>query len=174
MVTIGISIGLPEPHASQVQQVRRSVGDPQAEGIRTHVTLLPPTQVPAADLPAIRHHLRDVAAARGPFGIRLEGTGTFRPVSPVVFLKLVGGDRECTDLAQQIRCGPLDRTLEFPYHPHVTVAHEVSDEALDRADAQMARFAVDFPVEEFQLYVQDASAAWHPVDGYPLTAADGS
>ena len=32
-----------------------------------------------------------------------------------------------------MRSGPLERELKFPYHPHVTVAHDLPEEALDRA-----------------------------------------
>ena len=32
-----------------------------------------------------------------------------------------------------LRSGPVSRDLDFYYHPHVTVAHEIEDEALDLA-----------------------------------------
>ena len=74
-----------------------------------------------------------MAEEEQPFDIELRGTGTFRPVSPVVFVQLARGIGGCERLEQRVRPGPLTRDLPFPYHPHVTVAHDVADEALDRA-----------------------------------------
>ena len=50
-VTIGVSIAVPEPHGSLLQQLRTGFGDAAAHGIPTHVTLLPPTEVDGASLP---------------------------------------------------------------------------------------------------------------------------
>ena len=66
-----------------------------------------------------------VAARLEPFVVTLVGTGTFRPVSDVVFVQVVDGARACDRLQEQVRTGPLERRLGFPYHPHVTVAHDV-------------------------------------------------
>ncbi|NEE18013.1 2'-5' RNA ligase family protein, partial [Streptomyces sp. SID7499] len=51
-VTLGVSIAVPEPYGSLLQDRRASFGDPAAFGIPTHVTLLPPTEAESADLPA--------------------------------------------------------------------------------------------------------------------------
>ena len=77
-VTIGVSIAVPEPHGSLLQERRAGFGDAAASGIPTHVTLLPPTEVDDSELPAIEAHLAEVAAAGRPFPMRLSGTGTFR------------------------------------------------------------------------------------------------
>jgi hypothetical protein len=102
-VTIGVSIAVPEPHGSLLQERRAGFGDPAAHGIPTHVTLLPPTEVDASALPAIEAHLVEVAAAGRPFPMRLSGTGTFRPLSPVVFVQVVEGAEACTWLQKQVR-----------------------------------------------------------------------
>lgn len=78
-VTLGVSIAVPEPYGSLLQERRASFGDPAAYGIPTHVTLLPPTEAEAADLPAVERHLARIATGGRPFPMRLSGTGTFRP-----------------------------------------------------------------------------------------------
>jgi 2'-5' RNA ligase len=83
--TIGVAVAIPEPYGSELQAHRESFGDALASSIPTHITLLPPTPVPAADFDRIKEHLRKVADAEHPFEIHLRGTGTFHPVSPVVF-----------------------------------------------------------------------------------------
>ncbi|MGW0585917.1 2'-5' RNA ligase family protein, partial [Streptomyces sp. NPDC002920] len=110
-VTIGVSIAVPEPHGSLLQERRAGFGDAAAHGIPSHVTLLPPTEVEASALPAVEAHLTEVAAAGRPFPMRLSGTGTFRPLSPVVYVRVVEGVEACGRLQQRVRdaSGPLAR-----------------------------------------------------------------
>ncbi len=41
MSTIGVAIAVPEPWAGELQRYRASFGDPLAEAIPTHITLVP-------------------------------------------------------------------------------------------------------------------------------------
>ena len=63
----------------------------------------------------------------------MSGTDSFRPISNVAFMTLTEGANACTDIAEEIRSGPLDHEARFPYHPHVTLAQDVDDVALDLA-----------------------------------------
>jgi 2'-5' RNA ligase len=164
--TIGVAIAIPEPHGSRLQAVRASYGDPLATAIPTHVTLLPPTQIHESDLPMIEQHLRKVALAGRPFDLHLRGTGTFRPVSPVVFVQLASGIGDCERVEAQVRSGPLGRELTFYYHPHVTVAHDLPDELLDRAYAELADYDVRFSVWGFSLYEHGTDGVWRPERDY--------
>ncbi|MFV0134081.1 2'-5' RNA ligase family protein [Streptomyces sp. HMX87] len=172
-VTIGVSIAVPEPHGSRLQQLRAGFGDAAAHGIPTHVTLLPPTEADAAALPVIEAHLARVASAGRPFPMRLSGTGTFRPLSPVVFVRVVEGVEDCTWLQQQIRdaSGPLARELQFPYHPHVTVAHGIEEAAMDRAFEELADYAAQWPCTGFALYEQGADGVWRKLREFPFGSA---
>ncbi|MEE1939417.1 2'-5' RNA ligase family protein [Streptomyces sp. TRM 70361] len=161
-VTLGVSIAVPEPYGSLLQRRRTGFGDTAAHGIPTHVTLLPPTEVDTARRPGIEEHLAAVAAAGNPFAMRLSGTGTFRPLSPVVFVRVVEGAAACDLLQERIRDkeGPLVRELQFPYHPHVTVAHGIAEDALDRAYAELADFEAAWTVAGFALYEQGGDGVW--------------
>lgn len=172
-VSIGVAIAVPQPWADQIREARAATGDPQAAVIPPHVTLLPPTQVPTRSLHRIRDHL-NLAARRYPaFTLALEGTGTFRPVSPVVFLRVVEGGGDCDRLQQLINQGVLHRPLHFDYHPHVTLGHGVADEPLDAVSAHMALFSARFPVTHFGLYRFDETGggSWQ-VDTYVTLGAD--
>lgn len=160
--TIGVAIAIAEPHGRELQRLRESFGDPLAPSVPSHVTLLPPTPVELVALPAVQEHLRSVAAALAPFHIHLRGAGTFRPVSPVVFVPLVEGDQECRSVQAMVRTGPLNRQLEFPYHPHVTVAHRLPDDALDAAAASVSSYDVRFPAYGFSLYEHGPDGVWRP------------
>lgn len=162
MVMIGVAIPIPEPYGSELQKHRFDFGDPMASSIPTHVTLLPPTEVPDQDLAVVDHHLAEVAARFPGFGMRLRGTATFRPISPVVFVPLAEGISSCEVLQSQVRSGPLDFPLRFPYHPHVTVAHDLDKESLDRAFDALASYDCEFEVDAFSRYEHGPDGVWRP------------
>ncbi|MFG2128106.1 2'-5' RNA ligase family protein [Streptomyces sp. NPDC048751] len=169
-LTIGVSIAVPEPHGSLLQERRAGFGDVAAHGIPTHVTLLPPTEVEADDLPAIDAHLTEVAGAGRPFPMRLSGTGTFRPLSPVVYVRIADGAEACTWLQKRIRdaSGPVARELAFPYHPHVTVAHGIDEAAMDRAYEELADYEAEWSCTGFALYEQGVDGVWRKLREYPF------
>jgi 2'-5' RNA ligase len=168
--TIGVAIAVPEPWGSQLQDYRASLGDPMASGIPTHITLMPPFEIAVDDLPRIEKHLLEASASANEFRIHLRGTGTFRPVSPVVFVTVVEGISGCEQLAFAVRGGPLEAHLQFPYHPHVTVAHHLADDLLDRAFEDLASFDCVFVADRFSMYVHDAEAGWVVARDFALTA----
>lgn len=168
--TIGVAIPIPDPYGLELRRARQSFGDPLARYIPTHITLIPPLRVAAEALPEIEGHLRAVAAKERPFPILLRGTGTFRPISPVVFVALAIGISECENLEGQVRHGPLDRTADFPYHPHVTVAHHLSDDLLDRAFKELSECEAEFPVWGFSLYEHGLDGMWRPVRDFAFGA----
>ena len=164
----GVAIGLPEPIHSELQGCRERLGDPNAAAIPPHITLLPPTALHDRDLPVVEEHLRVVAAGEEPFDVRLRGSSTFRPVSPVVFVPLAGGISGCERIEQQVRSGPLARTLSFPYHPHVTVAHDVGEQMLDRAFSELSSYDARFTVWGFTLFEQGPDKVWRPQRDFPF------
>lgn len=163
LADIGVAIGIPEPYRTQLQDWRERLGDPNAALIVPHVTLLGPTTVRVADLPAIETHLARAAGTPEPFTILLRGSGTFRPLSPVVFVAVVAGATQCASLAAAVRSGPLERPLTFDYHPHVTVAHDIPADGLDRAYAALAEYQARFEVCGFGLYRRGADQRWRPL-----------
>ena len=53
-------------------------------------------------------------AADEPWRSELRGTGTFRPVSPVVFIQVARGIPACEQLEATVRRGVLERDLSRP------------------------------------------------------------
>lgn len=168
MTTIGVSVAVPDPWGSELQDYRVQLGDPTAAAIPTHITLLPPIDVDDDLLPSIGDHLATVAAATPPFAVHLRGTGSFRPVSPVVFVNVVEGISSCEVLASAVRRGPLAIDAQFPYHPHVTVAHHLSEELLDRAFEDLGSFDCRFTVGQVSLYEHRDGRGWAPVRDFVL------
>ena len=168
---IGIVVPVPEPWAQLLVDWRSKVGDAQASVVPPHVTLLPPTEVPVGRRPAIAAHLAAVAREHPPFDMHLSGTGTFQPVSDVVFVTVARGIGSCELLATDVRTGPLERTLSFPYHPHVTVAHDVPADMLELAYSGLSDLSAEFRVDAFTEFEQTPSGAWGIAREYPLTGA---
>jgi 2'-5' RNA ligase len=165
--TIGVAIAIPEPWATELQDYRQDIGDPTADGVPSHITLIPPIDV-GDDLAEIEAHLGRAALQHDGFRVHLRGTGTFRPVSPVVFIGLAEGISQCEQLAAAVRSGPLGLDLSFPYHPHVTVAHHLGDDDLDRAFDDLAAFDCAFDVSDFHLYVHEGELGWQSSRSFPL------
>ena len=160
---ISVSIAVPAPYAGELQRLRASFGDPSARSIPTHVTLLSPTEIADEERSEIHEHLQRVAGMQQPFTMLLRSTGTFRPISPVVFVQVAGGISACERIEQAIRTGPLKRDVQFYYHPHVTIAHNVDDEAMDRAFNELASFECSFRVSAFDLFEHGDDLVWRPV-----------
>jgi 2'-5' RNA ligase len=168
--TIGVAIDIPEPWGSELTMRRAAAGDPQAAHVPAHLTLLGPTEIAPDNLDDIDAHLAMVATAHPTFTLHLRGTGTFRPVTDVVFVAVAAGISECELLAESVRAAPaIHRPQRFPYHPHVTVAQDVPAKQLDRVFADLAGFEARFPVVGFTLFEHCPAGNWRAHRDYLLT-----
>ncbi|TLM81138.1 2'-5' RNA ligase family protein [Pseudarthrobacter sp. NamE2] len=156
--SVGVILGFPPDIAEELQRWRASFGDPLAHVVPAHITLV--TTTPTSDWEATREHVREVARQQCPFMVTIAGTGTFRPVSPVVFINVEDGFEECVELHEKLQQGPLQRELPFAYHPHVTIAHDVPPESLDDAETALKSYRATFPVVSMGLYEHDADGIW--------------
>jgi len=168
MLTMGVSIAIPDPFGSELRQKRAAFGDTMADTVPSHVTLMPPTELTDAALDGVCGALQSAASSLEPFPMRLRGTGTFRPVSPVVFIAVSQGISYTELLAKAIRTKLGAPEPEFPFHPHVTIAHNLDDGALDAAYDDLADFECSFQVEAFHLYLHEDGDGWTPRREFPL------
>jgi 2'-5' RNA ligase len=157
-MSVGVILGFPPDIAEELRRWRASFGDPMAGVIPAHITLV--TTTPTRDWEATRCHVREIARRQEPFTVTIAGTGSFRPVSPVVFLKVEDGFGDCVKLHEQLQTGPLERELPFAYHPHVTIAHDVAPESLDEAETVLKDYRATFPVVSMGLYEHDINGIW--------------
>ncbi|WP_415855082.1 2'-5' RNA ligase family protein [Sinomonas sp. G460-2] len=155
---VGVILGFPEDVAAELRAWRASFGDPMAHVIPAHITLVTTTET--EDWDATLSHVRRVASQQAPFRVTVAGTGSFRPVSDVVFLNVSEGFDECVRLHADLQRGPLERELPFPYHPHVTVAHDVESARLDAAEEALRYYSTSFTVASMGLYEHDAHGLW--------------
>jgi len=166
---IGVAIDIPEPWGSALTRRRAAAGDPQAAYTPAHVTLLGPTEIRTESWQDVEKHLEAVASAQDPFTIHLRGTGTFRPITEVVFVTLAVGISECELLAAAITASEaINRDTRFPYHPHVTVAQDVPSDALDAVFDDLAGFSARFDVSGFALFSHGGEGPWQRRRDFPL------
>ncbi len=83
-------------------------------------------------------------------------------------MTVAAGVSGCELLADAVRSGPLEVDLNFPYHPHVTIAHHLDDVTLDRAYGELKAFECSFDAASFSLYVHDDRAGWVPTHEFGL------
>src|SRR5262245_3353849 len=141
----GVVARLPEPLGIHVQAWRRALGDPAAERVAPHLTLVPPQTVAEGDLDRAARLVDRVAAAAVPFLVELAGTGTFLPDSPAAYLAVREGGSALRALEAALQESPLDRRTH-PFHPHVTVAQDLPAHRIEAAAAELAGFRAACPV----------------------------
>lgn len=166
--TVGVAVPIPAPYGPELQDWRRSFGDPQADAIPAHITLVPPVPVDEDERDALVTHLEKVAATFTPFRVHLRGTATFMPVSPVVFVALTEGISACERLAGAALRGAPGVESSFPYHPHVTVAHHLPEADMERAFDTLTGYDAVFEVASFSLYEHGDDGYWRPASDFRL------
>ena len=172
-VTVGVAITVPDPWGEDLQEMRASFGDGLAWTVPTHITLLPPTEVPSDRLDLVDDHLRQLTRSTVGFEVALTGTDTFRPVTQTSFVVVAEGAGQCAQLADRVRSGPLRRSLPFPYHPHVTIAVDLADDAHDRAESRLAEFALRFEVTQIERYELAEHGVWESVRHFGCAGRNG-
>jgi 2'-5' RNA ligase/8-oxo-dGTP pyrophosphatase MutT (NUDIX family) len=168
---LGVVALLPEPVAAHVQAWRRALGEPTRARIAPHLTLVPPQSVPDEQLPAAVALVERAAAEAAPAVVTLHGAATFLPGSPVTYLVVDDGATALAELEAAMRADPLGRRTH-PFHPHVTVAQELSAVELEAAAAELAGFHASFPLGGIALMAQDADHRWRPLHRAAVGASE--
>lgn len=160
---LGVALVLDPPVADEVQGLRRAVGDPSLARITPHVTLVPPVNVRAVEVPAALRRLRQAAADQpGPLRLTFGRPTTFLPVNPVLYLT-VGGDLErLRRLRDAVFAPPLERSLSWPWVPHLTLADGAPEARIEAAVTALADYAVVADVDRVVLLEEGPGRVWAP------------
>jgi 2'-5' RNA ligase len=158
---LGVALLLDPPVSDAVDGLRRAVGDPSLGRIPPHLTLVPPVNVPAAQLGAALARVRAAAASWSePLQLTLGPPATFLPDNPVLYLE-VGGDLEGLRAVRDAAfTPPLARQLSWPWVPHVTLADSADPQRIAAALVALDRFAVVTLAERVVLLEETRSRAW--------------
>jgi 8-oxo-dGTP pyrophosphatase MutT (NUDIX family)/2'-5' RNA ligase len=163
---LGVVARLPEPLAIHVQAWRRALGDPTADRIEPHLTLVPPQTVAERDLDRAVALVERAAAEAVPFLVELDGAASFLPDAPVAYLAVGEGGPALHALEVALQQPPLDRRTH-PFHPHVTVTQDLPPDRIEAAARELAGFRAAFPVRDLAVMGEERDEArgrvWRPL-----------
>lgn len=164
---VGVVLVVPPPVGTEVDALRRAVGDPRLGRVAPHVTLVPPVNVREDRVDDALAVLRSAAAATRPLRLVLGPPATFLPVNPVLHLPVGGDLAGLAALRERVFTDPLARPLTLPFVPHVTLL-DGGDADLVAAGAQvLGSFVADVVVEAVHLLHEerrdaDGARVWVP------------
>lgn len=142
---------------------------------RAHVTVLPPRSV-HHEISAAVHQLDEELKGATPFQVDLGDIQIF-DTSHVVYLGVTRGYTELLQLYGALNCDCLSYTEPFPYHPHITLAQNVTaEEAARLAALASERWAAyggprGFEVASLSFVQQVAPGIWTDVAKVPVGVA---
>jgi 2'-5' RNA ligase len=145
-----------------------------------HVTVLPPRPIANdCDLKILTATLEREGRLALPFEVVLGDIQIF-PVTNVIYLGLARGERELHALHENLNAGQLEYDGPFPYHPHITVAQELTQEQAEelakiaRARWQAWEGARRFTVECLSFVQNVAPSMWVDLARIPLAQPVGA
>lgn len=163
---LGVVLLVPEPLATQIDGLRRALGDGALGRIPPHVTLVPPVNVADRDLPSALATVRAAAASVPPLALRLGPVDTFQPVNPVAYLRVSAEAvaRQALDaLRRACLHGPLDRPQDHEFVPHVTIADELAPLRLDSCGPVLADFDAEVTIDRVHVLAEQPGRVWVPI-----------
>lgn len=161
---LGVALLLDEPVRSEIEGLRRAVGDPTLGRIGPHLTLVPPVNVHPRNLEAAIERIRS-AAARQPGAIvsTLGPPSTFVPDNPVLYLGVGGDIDRLRRLRDDVFQAPLERKLTWPWVPHVTLGDGIAEDRIHAALAVMRDYACVATFDRVVLLEERAGRVWVPL-----------
>ncbi len=176
---VGVVLEVPEPYGDDIMQWRIGLGDAYADRMPTHITMLLPPPMTPAEVDRLTTALDLLATQWAAFDVTLGSVGSFRPVSPVVYLK-ASAEQERLQLLQQELMeahGPFEPA--HPFVPHVTVAMGVGEGLLDAAADAMADYQCQWSATALSLFQRHRDGRWQRLSRHrfavspPRTAPEG-
>jgi len=161
---------IPAPLGEFLDQLRRELvpgDDPRA-----HVSLLPPRPLSGGWRPAWAE-VRNALQNRPAFEVELTGIRTF-PVTDVIYLEVGAGAAELCQIHTAMNSNSLTFQEPFAYHPHVTLAQDISHQhvadLLKLAERRWREYRGQrsFPVERAVFVQNTISDRWLDLAEYQL------
>lgn len=162
---------VPPPWSAEIDGLRRALGDGALGRIPTHLTLVPPVNVNEERLGEAMGVLRAAAGRMRPFTVHLGPPATFLPVNPVAYLAVDGeGVEKVRSLRDAVSGGPLERSLTWPFVPHVTLADEADPDRITSALGALRDYEVDVVFDRVHLLEEGPGRTWKPIADAPFEA----
>ena len=160
---LGVVLLLPEPVATEVDGLRRGLGDGALGRVAAHVTLVPPVNVSDDGFDEALDLLRRAAAGAAPLTLTLGPPATFWPVTPVVYLAVGGDVAALRRLRDEVFAPPLARPLTHDWVPHATLCDGLPEDRIAPALAALADYAAVVRIDRVHLLREEPGRVWRPV-----------
>ena len=164
---LGVALLVPPPLDAEIDGLRRAVGDPALGRIPAHLTLVPPVNV--REVKEAVAVLRRAAAPARPIRLELGPPATFLPDNPVLYLSVHGELDDLQALRDRVFKPPLERTLTWPFVPHVTLADDTTPERIQAALTALADYRAEATFNAVTLLQEGPGRVWTPLADVPLT-----
>ncbi len=141
---------------------------------RAHVTILPPRPVLAPTRTAVEQ-LSEWIAGVTTFEIETRQVEIFETTS-VIYINLGGGRRELEEIHNRLNAGHLGFSEPFGYHPHITLAQELSPDQVARVREEAERRWAEyegprtFPAEKVTFVQNTSDNRWLDLAHWTLGA----
>jgi 2'-5' RNA ligase len=173
----GVVLLVPEPWATEIQGLRRGLGDPARERVAPHITLVPPVNVRVDDVAEALRILRAAGIRQGAaLTLDLGPAASFVPTSETGYLA-VGGAHAALAALDALRLavftGPLERSLDHPFVPHCTIADGVARERIAAGVEALADYRATIAFDRLHLLEEqrlEGHRRWVPVADAPFAA----
>jgi 2'-5' RNA ligase len=133
---------MPEPLAGFLDSLRCELV-PRCEA-KSHVTVLPPRPLATGAPETAWNDLNASLNGFPPFRVELTTIEVFEGTN-VIYLSVGAGFRELEKMHAALNRGPLEFAEPFQYHPHVTLAQQLSADQVGAAVALARRRWREFP-----------------------------
>lgn len=167
---VGIVVRVPEPWGEDLTEWREGFGDPHADRMPAHITVLAPLRMSRLAFSRLADALHSRLAEVPAFEVTIGPVGSFRPVSPVVFLHAHAIADSLERLHDAVNEAAGSPPLRHPFHPHVTVAMDLPDPVLDAAAGALADYHAAWIVKGVSVFLRDSSGKWH--EQYEVSLGD--
>jgi 2'-5' RNA ligase/GNAT superfamily N-acetyltransferase len=161
---LGVALLLDPPAATEVDGLRRALGDTSLGHVAPHITLVPPVNVRATEVGAAVDVVRSAAHNQeGAISLVLGPVATFAPANPVVYLSVGGpGAGDLRRLHEAVLSGPLERPERWPWVPHVTLADGLSDDRIKAAVTALGPYTTGVALDRLVL-LEEMERCWSPL-----------
>jgi len=141
---------------------------------KAHVTVLPPRPIHGPSDQAweqVRNNLHDFE----PFRVELGSVEVF-PMTQVIYLSLLAGRRELERIHSALNVDAVRYEEPFTYHPHITLAQELTPaehaSALELCEREWRKFSHSrtFSVDKLTFVQNTLDDRWIDLAGHALTS----
>lgn len=171
---LAVALIVPPPIGTEIDVLRRALGDRQLGRIDPHITIVPPINLRDDAVTEAMTLLDRVASRHGPVSVDLGPVETFGPGSRTRFLAVEPWS-PVEAIHEACWSGPFDRPRRRSFHPHVTIDIDGGpDDGIDPAVDLLAGYTATVTFDRLTLLENVADAdgrRWDPFCHYPLTGA---